>query len=534
MDNPAMRGLFGRLGLSQPAAHFVVHDQSINQLSILQRLTDDEVESLCRICRKPGGQIINPNAADPGQPDVMANPGISVAALHTENIKLAAFYLRLMANVSRVRVLADVTLINIEAARNYKEEIEAHENLKVTDAPTLKPTKVFEFFAELREYAFDMVGSVSKIPIAYVIREHEDPLPEATEPPFGEPDSPFSSFNHELVARAPIYHVGVVGAQVESHYYSLDRVMVWKILYQICNGTMYYSYIRQYQQSRDGRAAFFALYNALLGSQAVANYASAAENKLQSLSLTGQKSKNWGFEKYVLSHMDQHTILEKLTEHGHSGIDETSKIRHFSRGITDPELENVKSSVCANTTQLDTFDKVVATYHTFIESKKHHTKAQNININVSQVGTNYASRNNKGGSGNRTQHTQKIGGEEDGYDPTANYDAHKVDTSKYYQTNEWNNSLNKNQRNYMRQNSRGARKRGGNSRPANVSEVKSSVLKSLLKKQKILESTVASLTASANGNESDADGMDDYGDDEEDSRPLKKRGKPLQVPRKKR
>jgi hypothetical protein len=297
MDNPAMRGLFGRLGLSQPAAHFVVHDQSINQLSILQRLTDDEVESLCRICRKPGGQIINPNAADPGQPDVMANPGISVAALHTENIKLAAFYLRLMANVSRVRVLADVTLINIEAARNYKEEIEAHENLKVTDAPTLKPTKVFEFFAELREYAFDMVGSVSKIPIAYVIREHEDPLPEATEPPFGEPDSPFSSFNHELVARAPIYHVGVVGAQVESHYYSLDRVMVWKILYQICNGTMYYSYIRQYQQSRDGRAAFLALYNALLGSQAVANYASQAENKLQSLSLTGQKSKNWGFEK---------------------------------------------------------------------------------------------------------------------------------------------------------------------------------------------------------------------------------------------
>jgi hypothetical protein len=295
---------------------------------------------------------------------------------------------------------------------------------------------------------------------------------------------------------------------------------------------MYYSYIRQYQQSRDGRAAFFALYNALLGSQAVANYASAAENKLQSLSLTGQKSKNWGFEKYVLSHMDQHTILEKLTEHGHSGIDETSKIRHFSRGITDPELETVKSSVCANTTQLDTFDKVVATYRTFIESKKHHTKDQKININVSQVGANYSRNNNKGSSGNRTQHNPKIGGEEDGYDPTANYDAYKIDTNKYYQTNEWNNSLNKNQRNYMRQNSRGANKRRGNSRSSNVSEVKSSVLKSLLRKQKQLESTVASLTASANGSESDVDGMEDYG--EEDDRPLKKKSKSLQVPRKKR
>ena len=52
---------------------------------------------------------------------------------------------------------------------------------------------------------------------------------------------------------------------------------------------MYYSYTRQYQQSPDGRAAFFALYNALFGSQAVANYASQAGNKLQGLSLNSQK-----------------------------------------------------------------------------------------------------------------------------------------------------------------------------------------------------------------------------------------------------
>jgi hypothetical protein len=55
-----MRALFGRLGLSTSAAHFVVNDQSINSLTILKRLSDDEIESLCRICRKPGGQIINP------------------------------------------------------------------------------------------------------------------------------------------------------------------------------------------------------------------------------------------------------------------------------------------------------------------------------------------------------------------------------------------------------------------------------------------------------------------------------------------
>ncbi|OEU21351.1 hypothetical protein FRACYDRAFT_234977 [Fragilariopsis cylindrus CCMP1102] len=59
---------------------------------------------------KVSGQIINPDhAVDPNEPANIKNPGISVAALHQENNKLAAFYLRLMVNVSRVCNFADVT-----------------------------------------------------------------------------------------------------------------------------------------------------------------------------------------------------------------------------------------------------------------------------------------------------------------------------------------------------------------------------------------------------------------------------------------
>ena len=60
--------------------------------------------------------------------------------------------------------------------------------MKITDAPTLVHQKVFGVFAEPREFAFNMVGSVSKILIAYVICEHEDPLLQATEPPSGAAD----------------------------------------------------------------------------------------------------------------------------------------------------------------------------------------------------------------------------------------------------------------------------------------------------------------------------------------------------------
>ena len=513
-----MKAMFRRLGLSEAAAHFMVHDQSIDSLEVLQRLSDDQIDKLCSICRKPGGMIAHPQAGAltggrNGQrhPAEHKNPGISIAALHTENMKLAAFHIRLMTNVSRVCDIDSITIVKVERARNYRIEMEAHVNVKLTDAPVLKPTKIFDFFTALREFCFDFMGEVSKIPLAYVLRDHEEALPELAEPPFGEANTPFESFNQELVARAPIFETDAAGMRILSHHYSLDRVTVWKILYQICNGTMYYTYIRQFQASRDGRGAYFALYTSLLGTQAIANHASLAENKLQSLTFDGLKHKNFNFEKFVLSHMEQHITLEKLTDHGHNGIDETSKIRLFSRGITDPSLDSVKSSVCANQ-QLDTFDKVVATYRTFIESKRLHTKDSKISVNVSQV----SSRN---GGGNRTQMVKKTGPDEDGYNESTSYSAHKVDSDKYYTTEVWNNTLTKNQRNYLRScPSRGNNKRKSRS---NASEVKTDALKALQKKTRVMEATIASLRADHNAIVVDSDATES--EPSEDESPKKKK-----------
>lgn len=195
-----MRGLFGRLGLSPQAAHFMVHDQSINSLTILKRLTDDSIKELCRVCRKPGGMIVHPNAGAPVAggaagavyPAMYPNPGIAIAALHADNIKLASFYIRTCANVSRTCAFADVTLGSIETMRDYKIEIEAQVNLKISEAPKINANKVFEFFTEFGEFTLDMVGSVSKIPLSYVYRENEGPLPEALEPTFGTVGSTFA------------------------------------------------------------------------------------------------------------------------------------------------------------------------------------------------------------------------------------------------------------------------------------------------------------------------------------------------------
>jgi hypothetical protein len=56
-------------------------------------------------------------------------------------------------------------------------------------------------------------------------------------------------------------------------------------------------------------------------------------------------TRNWTFETYVMKTVEQHVILEGLTEYGYKGIDDGNKIRLFLDGITAPELEVVKTRI---------------------------------------------------------------------------------------------------------------------------------------------------------------------------------------------
>ena len=57
MNEVAMTLLFRRIGLSDAASQFLTTDQGISKLETLARLNETEVVMLCKITRKPGGQI---------------------------------------------------------------------------------------------------------------------------------------------------------------------------------------------------------------------------------------------------------------------------------------------------------------------------------------------------------------------------------------------------------------------------------------------------------------------------------------------
>ena len=72
------------LGFQADAACVMIDDQGMDDLAEFALLMDTEVENLCKVVRRPGGTITNPNANDaigdpvPGQPATIRNPGQTV------------------------------------------------------------------------------------------------------------------------------------------------------------------------------------------------------------------------------------------------------------------------------------------------------------------------------------------------------------------------------------------------------------------------------------------------------------------------
>ena len=64
--------------------------------------------------------------------------------------------------------------------------------------------------------------------------------------------------------------------------------------------------------------------------------------------------------------MDQHQILTDLREHGYSGIDDRSKVRHLMEGISTATLDSVKNTILASTTLRSDFTACVGLYQDFI------------------------------------------------------------------------------------------------------------------------------------------------------------------------
>ena len=84
--NAAIRAVYTRCGFSEAVAAAIVNEQGINTLEEIRFLKDLEIDSLCKVVRRPGGTV-----AGVGAGSNMANPGTTVSLRAKNMLKLGAY-----------------------------------------------------------------------------------------------------------------------------------------------------------------------------------------------------------------------------------------------------------------------------------------------------------------------------------------------------------------------------------------------------------------------------------------------------------
>ncbi len=135
MNNAVMRAAMVRIGFTEMAAQALVDEQGMDTLEEIKLLTDDEIESLCKVIRRPGGMIPAPPGGAAGGAAKIPNPGVPVNQRAEGHLKLLAFYLRHQARISRTVTVAQVTLEAIRTVRELREFESTYKN--PDDLPTI-------------------------------------------------------------------------------------------------------------------------------------------------------------------------------------------------------------------------------------------------------------------------------------------------------------------------------------------------------------------------------------------------------------
>ena len=109
------------------------------------------------------------------------------------------------------------------------------------------------------------------------------------------------------------------------------------------------------------------------------NLSSGAEQNLELAQYSGE-NKRWNFGKYFRVHLDQHQIMTDLKEHGYSGIDERSNVRHLLKVIKTDALDAVKIQILSSSALRSDFTACVSLYKDFISRKSSLSAPPNLQI----------------------------------------------------------------------------------------------------------------------------------------------------------
>ncbi len=341
----------------------------ITSLDTLRDLTDNIIKELCRAIRKPGGDVT----------------GHQISKLSVTCLNLFAFWARHMWRTSRgVNNWTNTTWNDIKTLTNQKNFEDNLLDTKQPETPamTLDLQSAAKAFTNMLILLGKMRG-IAGHPLRYVLRsnlkgpndadidnETKDP------PPFGHPGSPYFLIDDKLCCWAPMLCSDLTHYQLAASLETLksdgpfepsflaDMVTVYNLLHACWGKSSWWSHVKKFSKTKNGRQVYWTLHTLLLGRQRVVSTRSAIVTKLQSFRYEGDR-KNFNFDKYVNLHIEQHNQHADLQEYKVAPLAENLKTLWFQDGIRDPSLNAVKASINANCANFTDFDSVKEAYVEF-------------------------------------------------------------------------------------------------------------------------------------------------------------------------
>ncbi len=251
-----------------------------------------------------------------------------------------------------------------------------------TSAMTLDPQLAAKAFTNMLILLGKMRGIVGH-PLSYVLHSNlkgpnDDNIDDETEDPtpFGHPGSPYFSIDNKLCHRAPILRTDLNHSQLAASLETLESdgpfepsflanmVMVYNVLHACWGKLSWWSHVKKFSMTKNGRQVYRTLHTLLLGGQCVVSTGSTIVTKLQSFRYEGDR-KNFSFDNYVNLHIEQHNQHADLQEYRVAPLAENLETLWFQDGIRDPSLNVVKASINANRANFTDFDSVKDAYVEF-------------------------------------------------------------------------------------------------------------------------------------------------------------------------
>ena len=390
----AIRLYMKELGFNRSVALSLYRDQGLDSAQALIRLKDETIDKMMTAIRKEDTTIHIPLTA-------------------VENFKLLVYYLKHRKRTSRpyAKGVWNVDIDQLDRLSHHRD-VELMWDKK-NKPPETVPMTIDQGSAAKCLTAMTVILEKFRghddVPLTYVIRPRILPPDDGFrsndwQPPFGYYGSPYSSVDDELRLRAPILRDPPRDlfllddlSEMEndpSNYprcdaFNTDNAQVYRILQSHWGKSPAWSQAKQYNKTKDGRAAYRTIHDFFLGRSQIHTQQAAYNTACQSLRYTGER-RGFTFDTYVNKHVEQHHLMDELAAFGPKPPDDGLKIQWFQAGIECDLFNAVRAAITTDRQRFSTFDAVKDAYVDFAR--------QNIkNDNSSRDRRSVSSVNGRGG-----------------------------------------------------------------------------------------------------------------------------------------